>query len=424
MDSRLGRAYAGFRAERRLITALCAAPRTAARPARSTHLYGGVTVALDGSPRPQRVARIVMTCREPACGASKEYLPGHIRRLMKRQQQLGTRDRASVDWESNRGSYLCDTCVHARRRVTPVQKRCRVCRKPLPPLSPSQARRRKTCSRRCAASARQRLKPWNDVQELLFDRMAELGQDLSGLAREAGVSPGALKRWIRREGGTTSRGNLERLAGVLGIPAEEAVELAGGRTAEDQRLAAGRAVQARLPAPGTPERRENAIKGARATKGVQQSDEARGRRRAAWEALDDDQQAARLAELAEATRSAKARAVHRLFGYLRYAPKPSAEQLHGWEERAAAALGIPVVTVRYYWRPHLRKRGAAAIGGRPRVTGRLELLLTLMAELGVDPANDIPTWFWEKGLERIQAHERRPPQSEETIRRWWQARKQ
>ncbi|MFN8164552.1 MAG: hypothetical protein U0R26_12160 [Solirubrobacterales bacterium] len=220
---------------------------------------------------------------------------------------------------------------------------------------------------------------------------------------------------------------MERIAAFLSLSFERAEALAGGETAEEVRSSWAIALQAQtFPEPGSPERKE-ADKKSGATRAGRAKPEAAVTAMLATRAAKAQREGhdPALDALAAHARSVGGRALAILRGRLVGCPRPPRDQLTSWAASAAEQLGsgITVKAVDAIWSPYLVRRGLRAPGGRPKVTGRLESLLALMAELGVDPARPIPTPFWEAAVDRLRTTEAKPPQSEETVRRWWQTNK-
>jgi transcriptional regulator with XRE-family HTH domain len=275
----------------------------------------------------------------------------------------------------------------------------------------------RTCGRQCDVVARRKLPPWNPLQVRCLERIAETHLTVRAFARAAGISDVALRHWFRRRGSTTSAQTLRKLAEVLGIPEEQALAEAGGRTAEDSRVDRARKARA---VPRDPIRMAQAHrKAGDALRGKPKSPEHIAASVAFWENRSAEAKARGVEALIAGSRSAKGRALHGLYGRLRHTPTPSREQLATWAQTVGERLGLPPDAVLAIWKPYLQKRGLIGTAGRPRLERRHRIIVDSLTTCGLTPDGRIPTSFWGRALSELEQVEKHPPRTVESVRQWW-----
>ena len=101
----------------------------------------------------------------------------------------------------------------------------------------SAAQTQRYCDRRCAYAARRTTpnnREFNTLQIRCLRHMAKKRWACAELAREAGLHDSALRRWLKHRDNTLTAVYLSRLAEFFGISLEQAIQEAGGQTAEEK----------------------------------------------------------------------------------------------------------------------------------------------------------------------------------------------
>src|SRR5262249_25735925 len=88
----------------------------------------------------------------------------------------------------------------------------------------------------CARHGRAALVPYNKMnrlQQRFFDYMEKYGRSVSAGCADMGLAYAATIRWLKEPSRTMKREAITKMAECFGIPLEQAIVEAGGRTAEE-----------------------------------------------------------------------------------------------------------------------------------------------------------------------------------------------
>jgi transcriptional regulator with XRE-family HTH domain len=334
-------------------------------------------------------------CSEGVVRAGARFRPGHYSRTAKWKEQYASR-RGRGEWR------ICPRCGDRSW------------------VKPSQLQEWRACSRRCARALQTRFKPSNPLKVRCLGHMAEKRLSPTAFARQANISPSALRYWLRHENSTLSSRTLVGLAEILGISFEQALREAGGRTDEQRRAELGIDLANRnFPAVGSEADLEVRRKSGLARRGKRRPPDVVAKVMATRQATG--KHALAVEALIRGSRSAKGRIAHHLFGHLRWTPKPSLPQLHEWAQLDGQKLGWPAKAVFAVWEPYLRRNGVikAERGGRRFREERLLLMRRLMVEARWDGSGRAPWGFWPRFERRVRELEGDTAPDQYVLRQWW-----
>lgn len=108
--------------------------------------------------------------------------------------------------------------------------------------------------------------------------------------------------------------------------------------------------------------------------------------------------------LTEFVHSTEGRVRVSLGGYLRFTPRPTADDLDLWAKRTALRLGIDERDVRTIARPVLRDRGLVR-DGRPPLEERHALVESLIAHSPRGQSGRLPRGFWDTAARKVRESE-------------------
>lgn len=259
----------------------------------------------------------------------------------------------------------------------------------------------KACSRECVAASLRTAKPRNRLQQRCFEYMKAQHLTMAAFARLAEINGGTLRSWVTHKGSTTSRENLAKLARTLGIPEDQAVEEAGGITAEQHVSAVSRrsAETGAWRILHTPEVRSRQAASQRGKpKHTEETKDAIRR------ALRESGAAARASAQLEAWHKRPVgRLTQHLWTFLRLHPEPSQEQIEERMTSVAKQTKQPRELVKAAWKPYLLKKGLwDEHGGGPKLLERRHRTVEeYMAERGLAPEQRKPRGFWEEAAARV-----------------------
>src|ERR1700730_11668932 len=100
---------------------------------------------------------------------------------------------------------------------------------------PSRRDTRLACSMGCSGLARLRAKPKNPLRRRCLEYMRANRLSFSAFAGVLGLPQMTLRTWFAEDSRTTAASTLAKLAAILELTPDEALRLAGGRTAEERR---------------------------------------------------------------------------------------------------------------------------------------------------------------------------------------------
>jgi hypothetical protein len=340
------------------------------------------TVSLETPPG--QLPACLCGCGQPVKNPGARFLQGHHMRVTARDAaghalpipdlhppqpcECGCGEVVRKQGASFRPGHSSRTAEHkvkfARKRGIAVTRTCPACGKPRR-VHPYRASSWVACSRVCTRAQRWRARAWNPLQHRVVDHLIDRRMTAPAFAESLGVNHHWLASWFRNEGQTVPTETIRVLAEALGMTFEDALDAAGGVTAEERRREHGRAMAARnLPAAGSAEAAENARRGGRANRGRKRSPEAiantvASRKRTGghdrWKAA-----------AAKWSASDRGRVVHALMGRLHHSPHPSWALIGQWASEVGQRHNLPPRAVLGLWETHLRRRNLwPRRGGRP-----------------------------------------------------------
>lgn len=273
------------------------------------------------------------------------------------------------------------------------------------------------CSAKCRADADRRLRPGNKnpLQLRCLNYINANGLTIVAFMQETGLGLHTFYNWMKSKDTTTSRDNIARLAAVLGITEEQAIEEAGGITAEQRRSIMARRIiyEGRLTGGNTPESRRKA---AASQRGQPRSLEAREKAR---RTMQGSPMAARArGRLVAWLASPQGRLVHRLLPFLARNPSPTEGQVQLWADRVAILSETRREVVLAAWRPYLQKRGLWPKGGRRGLEDRHRLVQELMDTWPKKKNGALADGFWGHATRAVSKAEGRQIDPF-ALKRWW-----
>ena len=214
---------------------------------------------------------------------------------------------------------------------------------------------------RGCVSCRHSWTAWNALQQRIVERMASDRMSLRALAKQSGAKYPALQKWFNVKRRVVQESNLRELAKFFGIPYEQALEEAGGITAEDVWRERARQLPPPPPA-GSPERQARDAKAGLTRRGMKKSPEHWAKIRASKKASGADERF-RAASTA-AAKSQTGRAIRSLTGRLRGNPTPTVAELKKWakEKPRGEPIGLSVEALVLIWREWLQRKGIGEKG--------------------------------------------------------------
>jgi hypothetical protein len=241
-------------------------------------------------------------------------------------------------------------------------------------------------------------------------------KSLSQLAREVEASRAGLRRWFQVRGRAISSRTLELLANVLEIPAEQALEEAGGITAEQRQHQNGQLAVGYLPEPGSDAHLRNASLGGRALRGRKLSPEHVANRE--HSRMTSGGAARSQAGLAAERNSVKGRARLALFSRLLHEPTPSRDLLKQWRTQVAEELQVRPGEVAKIWRTYERVRDLIGVGGRHSLERRHELIDEMMEKWPRSKSGRLARGFWPAAAQRV-ARDNGKELTYQELQIWW-----
>jgi hypothetical protein len=215
---------------------------------------------------------------------------------------------------------------------------------------------------------------------------------LVAFARAGGTPYGALAAWFRRKSVSTSLQKLRLVANLLNISEQQAIEEAGGATAEERMHELGSAKPVRFPRRGTKRHRETVKKRSQTLKGTSRPLELVERIQASRIRSGAAERAT--AALATASRSNAGRSISSLVVFLRSHPSPSVDELRRQAKESSGRLQICATEILEHWASVLQQHGIRRPPGRHADADRCTQLRGLMSQRGRTGRGRLPRGFW------------------------------
>jgi AcrR family transcriptional regulator len=230
---------------------------------------------------------------------------------------------------------------------------------------------------KCAAALRRHLQPWNQLQQLLIEKMRRDDLTLKDVATSSGVNRTTIRRWFNERERYLTSSNLDKVAAFLGFGLAEAIPLAGGHTGEEEMARTGRAnIDAGRPTPGTKKFDRARARAGKTMRGRTHSPEWNARIGASLATAGAPEWGAAKLRALQATPDGQA--CQRLWVWLRWHPDPTREQIRSRAQVVGDRLDRSEGEVLASWLPHIKARGLWATG-RPAMERRHFIVAALRA---------------------------------------------